>query len=566
MLSRGAPERPVPLRVPALLTIMAGLLLAACASPSATSEVDESVQLAVAIGLVRDQAGLEKHAIEVNNPGGSEYGTYLTQTEIADKYGASKSDADKLLEYLKDGGVDGDLQANGGLVMANMTVGQAEDLLNATFSDFKSTSGTRYVSGKAGSLPGEIKDVVDDVAGLAHTVPSATPTPEVSAPDLDPAATSDCGDTQPRVEIEAIHEELGIDGLTARGATGAGMRVAITAIEAFDAQSYAEWTACLGISPPQPQVKTVQSADLGLPGENEIDLDLDTIVAAVPDLAAIDIYEFNSFGWMGSPIAAAINVTDAADLPDAIVSSVVFCELGLEEEQAHLSDWVLAAAATSGVPVVAAAGDRGSSGCYPSKKALAVQRPASSPFAVAAGGTQQGSSSEGDGGENEPEVWYEKSQELAGGGGTSTFGTRPGYQAQVDISGSARVVPDFAGPADPNAAPALPICDRVTGTCSWTRVGGTSMTAPLVTAGLLQMRQLLEAQGKPGPGFVNPLVYGLDGADRARVFTDIPSGTNDLFDVGCCSSKPGFDAVTGWGAVDLDALYDVINTVAPQSR
>ena len=34
----------------------------------------------------------------------------------------------------------------------------------------------------------------------------------------------------------------------------------------------------------------------------------------------------------------------------------------------------------------------------------------------------------------------------------------------------------------------------------------------------------------------------------------LASGTNDLYNVGCCTAGPGYDTASGWGGVDFGAV------------
>jgi kumamolisin len=67
-------------------------------------------------------------------------------------------------------------------------------------------------------------------------------------------------------------------------------------------------------------------------------------------------------------------------------------------------------------------------------------------------------------------------------------------------------------------------------------IGGTSAVAPLWAGLIALMNQKL---GHP-VGFLNPLLYG--SLVETGCFRDISSGNN-----GAYSSKPGWDACTGWG-------------------
>jgi kumamolisin len=201
-------------------------------------------------------------------------------------------------------------------------------------------------------------------------------------------------------------------------------------------------------------------------------------------------------------------------------------------------------AALLGITVFCASGDNGSSDGENDGKAH-VDFPASSPWVVACGGTSLKSAEQKIASET---AWNNGAREGATGGGVSTFFSAPDYQqgAGVPVSTvrpnfAGRGVPDVAGCADPAAGYSV----LVDGT--WTVVGGTSAVAPL-WAGLTA---LINEQLGTRVGFMNPLFYTTLAQHKA--FNDISSGTNGDF-----ASKPGWDACTGMGSPNGQAILDAL--------
>src|SRR5206468_11682701 len=55
-------------------------------------------------------------------------------------------------------------------------------------------------------------------------------------------------------------------------------------------------------------------------------------------------------------------------------------------------------------------------------------------------------------------------------------------------------------------------------------------------------------------GWANPLLYGLaNSPQRTHVFHDVGTGDNGYYQAG-----PGWDAVTGWGSPNADALVQAL--------
>ncbi len=240
-------------------------------------------------------------------------------------------------------------------------------------------------------------------------------------------------------------------------------------------------------------------------------------------------------------------ITDAAQDTSRKVSVISISWGGPEDSWTQQSQTAMNAAlqdaATLGVTVVVAAGDSGSSDGETDGK-LHVDFPASSPYALACGGTKL----EGSGSTISSEtVWNEvANQEGATGGGVSAVFALPSWQSSAKVPAepqtgfAGRGVPDVAGNADPSTGYQV-IVDGQSEI-----VGGTSAVAPLWAGLIAVMNQQLGTS----LGFINPQLYPLGEAD----FNDITSGNNDDSGLGYYSAGPGWDACTGLGSPKGSAL------------
>jgi kumamolisin len=198
-------------------------------------------------------------------------------------------------------------------------------------------------------------------------------------------------------------------------------------------------------------------------------------------------------------------------------------------------------AAALGVSVCSASGDSGS-GDGVNDKLAHVDFPASSPFALACGGTRLTAAGTTIAQET---VWNEPTGGATGGGVSDQF-SKPAYQARAHVPPSinpghrvGRGMPDIAGDADPQTGYIVRV-DGKEGT-----IGGTSAVAPL-WAGLIAILN----QKLPKPlGFVNPLLYTVASAG----LHDITSGNNGQYQAGA-----GWDACTGWGSPDGARLLKLL--------
>ena len=160
------------------------------------------------------------------------------------------------------------------------------------------------------------------------------------------------------------------------------------------------------------------------------------------------------------------------------------------------------------------------------------------------------------------------------GGGRSTIFGQPDYQRGVvpaSLARGRRVSPDIAADADPYTGMRMgitPSTDDGTapaGDYHETTYGGTSLASPLVAAQMALVQQLTHLT----IGFANPTIYAFHRA-VASVPRDVSSTAPFLLAYTSASSgntylvvgnrdtslavTPGYDDVTGLGAITFDAL------------
>jgi kumamolisin len=274
--------------------------------------------------------------------------------------------------------------------------------------------------------------------------------------------------------------------------------------------------------------------------DGEVMLDVE-IVGAISPRANIAVY-FAPNTDAGFLDAVTTAIHDTANRPSVISISWGGPEISWTAQAMTAMDDAFQAAAAMGITVCAASGDNGSSDGV-NDAADHVDFPASSPFALACGGTRLEAVG---GGISAEVVWNDGANNGASGGGISSFFALPGWQAGVKATGtqgqpialSKRGVPDVAGNADPNTGYDV----RIDGTD--TVIGGTSAVAPLWAALLARINQV---SGKPA-GYINPRLYQNPAALR-----DISRGNNGDF-----AAVAGWDACTGLGSPNGALLAGVI--------
>ncbi len=330
--------------------------------------------------------------------------------------------------------------------------------------------------------------------------------------------------------------------------------------------------------------------------------------------------------WLALVVSKSTATTDGVDLSelyiidsnlsDVMSESFGDCEANFTSSQAAGIASLAQQAAAQGITYVVSAGDSGSAGCdNPRTQTLASHPPsvnvlASTPYTVAVGGTifnENGQSSKywstsngqgtlesalsyipenawnesctsGQSGCSKPNIW-------AGGGGASSFFTKPSWQSGV--SGipldSARHVPDVsltAAAHDPYLLCIRGSCvPNAQGQISFAGVSGTSASAPAF-AGIMALvgQKTLVRLGQP-----NYVLYRLAAAENLSqcngsstsslpantcVFNDVTVGNNAVpgeTGYGTSSAKyqagNGYDQATGLGSVNVTTLINQWNTV-----
>jgi kumamolisin len=323
------------------------------------------------------------------------------------------------------------------------------------------------------------------------------------------------------------------------GTDGSGQSVAIIELGGgFSAADLAQYFRGLGIAKP-PTVTAVSVAgganQPGADADGEVMLDIEVIGALAPAAAIVVYFAPNTDQGFYEAISQAAH--DATHTPAVMSISWGGPEDSWTGPSRDAMQTALEDAAALGVTVTVAAGDSGS-GDGETDGAPHVDFPASSPYALACGGTRL----EARGGSIASEVvWNESAAgEGATGGGVSSVFALPAWQQSSAVpkapNGSAgRGVPDVAGNADPltgyqvlvDGGPQV--------------IGGTSAVAPLWAALIARCNQKLGA----ALGDVHMAFYQIG----TRAFRDITQGDN-----GAYHAAVGWDACTGLGSPDGQAL------------
>lgn len=328
---------------------------------------------------------------------------------------------------------------------------------------------------------------------------------------------------------------------------GEGQSIAIIELGGgFEQRDLDAYFSGLGVGPVQVTAVGVDGAD-NAPGadpqgaDGEVLLDIDVVGGLAPMASIVVYFAPNTDAGFLDAIAQA---THASPAPAAISISWGQSEDQWTAQARRAFDEALQDATALGATVTAAAGDNGS-GDGQDDGAAHVDFPASSPHALACGGTKLRAEGRTVTAET---VWNDGDGGGATGGGVSRAFPLPSWQSSAGVpaaptSGGGRGVPDVAADADPATGYQV----LVDGTRAV--YGGTSAVAPLWAA---LIARLVQSLGTP-LGLLQPRLYA-----APQAFRDIREGDNGAF-----RAATGWDACTGLGAPNGAALLAALRASAP---
>lgn len=281
------------------------------------------------------------------------------------------------------------------------------------------------------------------------------------------------------------------------------------------------------------------SASRPVDADGEVALDIQVAGAVAPGARIAVYFAPNTDQGFVDAITQAIH--DTTHKPSIVSISWGAPESLWAQQTQTAMDSAFVDAAALGVTIYAAAGDHGSADQPPGEEGYdgvaRVDFPASSPHAVACGGTRLA----GAGGKISSETVWNDNDGWATGGGVSEVFPVPAWQESANIvpksvnpnGHTGRGVPDVSGNADSVTGYKIRLYGRPY------VVGGTSAVAPL-WSGLSAL--LNQAAGKP-LGLLTPKLYA-----NASALRDITTGTNAIPALDGSVATPGYTAGKAWDA------------------
>jgi kumamolisin len=503
----------------------------------AVGPADPAERVQVSLLLRRsDRQGL-KHTVE-RLAGGDRSSGPLAREEFERRFGADPADLAAVRAFAANHGLSV-IHEHAGRRTVTLagTVAQLEIAFGVKLQRFEHPSG--HYRGRQGyiELPAELDGIIQAVLGLDNR-PQAKPhfrvRGEHGAASRKPLAGAVAFSP---IQLAALYDYP--------AATGQGQCVGIIELGGgFTQADLQTYFSNLGVGTPTVTAVSVDGGTNSPTGDangpdGEVMLDIEVIGAIAPAANIAVYFAPNTDAGFLDAVTTAIH--DTTNKPSVISISWGGAESNWTHQAMTAMDEAFQAAATLGVTICVASGDNGS-GDGVTDGADHVDFPASSPYALACGGTSVKASGTGITSEV---VWNNGTNGGAGGGGVSSFFPVPTWQSGVSTTSSKgktaplknRGVPDVAGDADPVTGYQV----RIDGTD--TVIGGTSAVAPLWSGLLARINQLA---GKP-VGYIQPQLY-----QNPKALRDITQGNNGDF-----SASPGWDACTGLGSPDGQKVADI---------
>jgi len=508
-----------------------------------SSEVSAPMDFEVALKM-RDFAELEARLAR---------GEHISLQEMQAKYDPLPADEKAMAGWLTGQGFSITRRSADRLaVFASGSVAQIQKAMQVNFGKV-SHEGKEYTSAiTVPSLPSNLSTAVLGVNGLQ---PYIRPHKHVIA------KPNSLTGTNPPFLPSQIAKADDATGLYSSTITGAGQAIAIV-IDTFPLKSdLTSFWSTYGVNQSINNISFIQVVSGTLPATSEEEtLDTEWSSSIAPG-AKVRVYAAVSLNSVNLDQAYEQVFTDATTQPQLGIHQMSMSYGGVEtsgaKSQLLTDSQYFASLASAGVTCFASSGDSastpGSGGNEDTSGVLAAESPASDVNVTGVGGTSLTLDSNGNA--SSETAWSYS------GGGASIIFSRPSWQTGTGVpTGTARMVPDVACPADPYTGAVL----FYNG--SQTLVGGTSWSSPTWAGYCALINQARANAALSSLGLLGPYIYPvLNSPNYNSNFRDITSGGNDLGvqSDGNYVAGTGYDPVTGIGVPLVQTLAQTLVGTPP---
>jgi hypothetical protein len=501
-----------------------------------------------------DQAGFESYLHQIYNPHSKNFHHFLTQRQIANRFGPSTTDYNQVLAYLHANGfklVSG--SANHLTLTVRGTFSDVVRAFNTRMGNYRIDGRVFYANKDDPALPYPIAGKVSSITGLSNLAQprhgiidkivaffgclnsqlqvlgtlgqctyqpnknGTTPPGNQGTFDYDACVTAVskgtsymegtiCQVIPPFKNLAVVRLPHSVNPSEAAvpwsSVDGSGQTIGVLEFDTFVQSDVVNYLSLIGS--PSTEINQLSKVDVdggvATPGsgEDEVLLDVDTTLTLAPGAQTV-VYDA-PFAGISSFVDLFNKMVD--DKVTIISNSWSACEDQVSKADAQALDTIFQNAGVAGISVLNGGGDDGSTCLDGSANTIGV--PADSPNATAVGGSSE---APGPAVTYGPETWWNDTSTNPpaglGGFGVSKYFSVPSYQS--GLSGSAmRSIPDVVVNADPFDG--VELCQADAGGCPTGKFyGGTSFAAPVWAAFAAVLNQ---AQGT-NLGFLNNSLYPL---------------------------------------------------------
>ena len=530
------------------------------------------------------EADLQRLLAEQQDPQSDNYHRWLSPEEYGRRFGVTDQDLAAVTSWLNERGfVVGAIAAGRGTVHFSGTVEQVESAFNTSIHDVASSGAIYHANITDPYIPASLAGVVSGISSLTDHPKESFAAKLAGWSGGDTNLSGGTHGLSPS-DFATIYNTA---PLLARGIDGRGVTIAVVGRSNVHLIDIEGFRSQFGLAPNDPSIvlNGTDPGDKNDSEELEADLDVQWAGATAPAANVVLVLSKSTFSTDGVDLSAEYIVNH--NLAPVMTTSFGDCEddMGAANRAFYFNLWMQAAA--EGISSFVSSGDSGAAGCDDPTASVgtgfAVSGLASTPFAVAVGGTEfmdQSNPSAYWSARNDsttlrsaisyiPEAaWNESGGNnglFATGGGVSFFYAKPSWQAGPGVSsGTMREVPDVSLTAAAHDG-YLVVQDASGKSNSFELVSGTSAATPSF-AGLMALVVQTRGgrQGNPAPTLYRLAQQQATGG--AAVFHDVVTGGNGVPGVAGYNCTTGYDSVTGLGSVDASALVDAFGAPAGRRR
>ncbi|MBV9300580.1 MAG: VCBS repeat-containing protein [Acidobacteriaceae bacterium] len=559
------------------------------------------------------ESALEQLLASQQDPASPQYHKWLTPADFGRRFGPASRDIQVITTWLESQGFQVNHVARGrATVEFSGTASQVETAFHTPIHKFVVDGEEHWANVKDPQIPAALAPVVAGVASLHnfrkkplfHLAPQRVTGTYSAGSQTSAFNFADGSHGLAPADYAVIYN---INALYQAGINGTGATIAIVAKSNINAKDVAEFRSIFSLANNPPQI-IVNGPDPGILKNDETEATLDTSWsgAVAPNATVKLVVSKDTNTSDGTDLSVEYIIDN--NLADVMSESYGDCEAHYGSGDAtYLSNRAQQAAA-QGITYLVSTGDSGSAGCDDPNTEKTAVGPfsvnilASTPYTIAVGGTMfdEHGNNAAYWNPNPPgyesalsyipeDVWNEACASSqpgckdpgiwAGGGGSSTFFSKPSWQAGVTgiPNDGARDLPDVslsAASHDPYV-----LCDQSScnsSSPSFYGISGTSASAPSF-AGIIAL--VNQKTGKR-QGQADPVLYTLAASENLSscnassttlpasncVFNDVTVGNNAVpgeQGYGTSSAKypstTGYDLASGLGSVNVQNLVETWN-------